>query len=192
MNPGGAKQVEGERGLRQKAIPFRHGIVGVDSAQNRDEVVLECANCSFSSIGAVLLGGDTLELDLMAEEGVLEILGAFVVNNVEFRGMALLDEELVRGLPGVANAGGFAGGYRDGMNGVGVLVVEHEEVIVAAAGGNRKTTCLVGIGLEQVLFAEKRSAELMGARCKLGSKVGGRVVVGGIDGGVVVGGLRRA
>ena len=35
--------------------------------------------------------------------------------------------------PGITNAGAFAVGNADGMNGVGVLMVEKENVVIASA-----------------------------------------------------------
>jgi len=38
---------------------------------------------------------DPLEPDLVAEERVFEVLGAFVVEDVEFGGMTVVDQHLV-------------------------------------------------------------------------------------------------
>jgi hypothetical protein len=72
-------------------------------------------------------------------------LCAFIVEYVEFRGVALVYKEFVCSFPGIANAGAFAVGNTDGMNGIGVLVVEDENIMVATAGGDGEQPCLVGI-----------------------------------------------
>ena len=69
---------------------------------------------------------------------------------MQFRGMTFLDEKVMRGFPGVANAWAFAVWDTDGMDGVGILVVENEHVVVAAAGRDGKQACLIGVGFENV------------------------------------------
>ena len=59
----------------------------------------------------------------------------------------MLDEQFVRLFPCVANAGGFAIGNGDSVDGVGILMVENEEIVVATAGGDVEPTSLIGIGL---------------------------------------------
>jgi hypothetical protein len=48
--------------------------------------------------------------------------------------VALVDKESMCSFPGITNAGAFfAVGNADGMNGVGVLMVEKENVVIASA-----------------------------------------------------------
>ena len=58
-----------------------------------------------------------------------------------------MDKQCVGLFPCIANAGGFAVGNGDGMDGIRVLVIEHENIVIALTGGDMETTCLVRIGL---------------------------------------------
>jgi hypothetical protein len=62
--------------------------------------------------------------------------------------MTLLDEYLVSGFPCIADAGGLSIGKSDGVNGVGVLVIQDKDVVVAAIGRDGKFACLIGVGFE--------------------------------------------
>jgi hypothetical protein len=75
------------------------------------------------------------------------------------------------GEPSVTNAGNFASRDRDGMNGVGILVIHDKDVMVTATGGDRKETGLVRVRLEDCLFGDEHSANLMGAGVQWRSKV---------------------
>jgi len=126
-------------------------------------VILEGPNGTFGGVDSVFFRRDPLEAYLVAEEGIFEVLGAFVVKDVEFGSMTLVDEHLVGGFPSVADGGGFAVGNGDGVDRVCVLVVQHEHVIVATAGGNRKTAGLIGEGFQGRLVVVEHGAELVGA-----------------------------
>ena len=75
--------------------------------------------------------------------------------------MALLHQQFVSLLPGIADARSFA--IWDG-NGVGILMIQDEDVIVATAGGDVETTSLIRVGLQDRLIVEKCDGYLMGAR----------------------------
>ena len=57
----------------------------------------------------------------------------------------MLHKQFVGLLPGIADARSFAiwDGYS--MNGVGILMIQDEDVIVATAGGDVETTSLISI-----------------------------------------------
>ena len=85
----------------------------------------------FRRIDSVNERGDTLELNVIFLEGGFEFLRTLVVKDVEIRWMALLDEELVCGLPCVTECGGLSVGNRYSVDVVGVLVVKDKKVVVA-------------------------------------------------------------
>ena len=60
----------------------------------------------------------------------------------------MLDQQLVGGFPGSANASGLAVGESDSVNGVGVLMIENENVVVASTGRDGKFAGLIGVGFE--------------------------------------------
>jgi hypothetical protein len=86
-----------------------------------------------------------------------------VVEDVEVRRMALLDEEFVCGLPCITECGGLTVWNCDGVNVVGVLVVKDKEVVVATGRENRELTGLIGIALEEWLVVEKHDADVVTA-----------------------------
>jgi hypothetical protein len=106
-------------------------------------MVFESSDSSFCRVDAVNVRGNTLKLNFVFLEGRFEFVRTFIVNDVKIRWMALLDEEFVCGLPCVTECGGFSIGNRDGVNVVGVLIVEDKQVVVAAGGENRKLAGLI-------------------------------------------------
>ena len=93
-------------------------------------------------------------------------MGAFVVQDMQFRGVTLVDEETMCGFPGVTDAGAFAVWNADGMDGIGILVVENEHVVVSAAGRDGKQACLIGVGLENVVLVKDSGANVVRACVK--------------------------
>jgi hypothetical protein len=147
--------------LREETIPFGERKMGVYRAEDGDEVIFEGPDGPFGCIDSVFFRRYALETNLILLKGVFEILRAFVVKNVKLRSMAVMNQGLVSGFPGVAYAGGFAIWNGHCMNGVGVLMVEYEDIMIAAAGGDRKATGLIGIGPENGLRFKEHGAELM-------------------------------
>ena len=83
----------------------------------------------------------------------------------------MLHKHFVGGFPGVADAGGLAIGESDGMDGVGVLVVQNKDVMVATAGRDWEFSCLIRVGFEECLLWDQRSTNLMQAGFKDGGKI---------------------
>ena len=81
-----------------------------------------------------------------------------------------MDEQFVGVLPCIADAFGFAIGDGDGVDGVGILMIEDKEIIFATAGGDVEMTSLIRIGLQKRLIVEKHDSNLMGARLELRGK----------------------
>ena len=68
--------------MRKEAIPFGERKLGVDRAENGNEMILKGPNGTFGSVHTMFLRGDTLELDLVLGKRILKVLRAFVVENV--------------------------------------------------------------------------------------------------------------
>jgi hypothetical protein len=117
-------------------------------------MILEGSDSAFRRIDSVDVRRNTLELDVIFLEGGFQFLRTLVVEDVEIGWMPLLDEEFVCGLPCVSECGGFSVGNRDGVDVVGVLVVQDNQVVVAAGGENRELTCLIGVALEEWCLGE--------------------------------------
>ena len=84
----------------------------------------------------------------------------------------MLYEYLVSGFPCIADAGGLSIGKGDGMNGVGVLVIQDKNVVVTTTGRDGKFACLIRVRFEKCFLGNKGSANLMGSwfkcRCNVG------------------------
>jgi hypothetical protein len=119
----------------------------------------------------VLLGGYTLKGDAILGEGILKGLGAFIVQDVKLRSVALAHERFVSLLPGVTDAGSLTIGNRDCMNGIGILMVQHKYVLIATTGRDMKAACLVRVGFEEVVFVKECCTQLMGWRGKGRGKI---------------------
>ena len=67
------------------------------------------------------------------------------------------------------------------MDRVGVLVIQYEDVVIAATGGDREVASLVRVGLQNLLVGKKHAAKVMlfgiGGETSSGST--GVVTVGG-------------
>ena len=92
----------------------------------------------------------SLEGDIVFMKSVLEILGTFVIKDVKFTGMSMFDEELVGVLPSSTDVGGLTVGNSSGMDRVGVVVVEHKDVMITPTRDCREFASLVGIRLDDV------------------------------------------
>jgi hypothetical protein len=135
--------------------------LGVHGAKDRDKMIFECADGTFSSVGSMFTRRDTLEGDLVAKKGVLEVLGTFVVENVQVDGMTLTTNLFVAGFPGVTNGSSLLVGKCHGVDRVGVLVVQNKNVQVSATGRNRKVTSLIRIGFENFLVREQHATKVV-------------------------------
>lgn len=120
----------------------------------------------------MFFGRDTLKRNLVGDECILALLGAFVVKDAELDWVTLETNLFVERFTCISNARCFAVGESRGVDRIGVLLVEDEDVVVSSAGGNRKLACLVRVGFEDFLLGEEHAAEMV---CS-----GGIVIVVGI------------
>ena len=66
------------------------------------------------------------------------------------------------GFPCVAYTGRFSVGDGHGVDGVGVLVVEDEDIVVSPTGWDWESSRLIRVGFEDSLFFEQHGTELVG------------------------------
>ena len=120
-----------------------HWEVGVVSAYACNEVLLEGANGSLGMVGAVAMRRDKLDVFIGFGHEFLEPGGAFIVKDVQVRLEAAQTEVFVEG--GVAaHEFCFAAIFHGlGEYGVGVIIVEYHDVVVAFAGCGEETAGLV-------------------------------------------------
>ena len=71
---------------------------------------------------------------------------------------------LVCFFPGFADTGSLAIGYSFGVDCVGIVMIQHKNVVVAATGGDREASRLIQVRAEEVTFGKKHDTQLMGRR----------------------------
>ena len=85
IDVGLAKKVEGEYSLGDKAAPQMEGESRVKAGETGDEVTLESVDGFFGRVGAMVVGGGELELDVGLAEETFERRGSLVVALLEHR-----------------------------------------------------------------------------------------------------------
>ena len=127
----------------KEPVPFCDGEVGVNGAECGDEVILECAYSTFRCICSVFFSRDSLEIDCVFCKRIFQILGAFVVEYVQVGWMTLSDEYLVCLFPRVADASSLTIGDGLCMDRIGILMIQHKNIVIAAAGRDWESSRLV-------------------------------------------------
>ena len=84
-------------------VPFLGGGVGVTRGKSSAKMVFECADCTFSSVVAVCIWGDKLEVGVVFAEGFLHGTGALVVEDVDSGGRTVLLEVFMVRPPGFSD-----------------------------------------------------------------------------------------
>ena len=100
---------------------------------------------AFGGVTEVTVGWHALEGDVVLEECLFEVGGAFVVDDVELGDGAVVAEKLVAGGPGGGDVLGLSAGKGACEDGVGVEIVQDEDVLVATGGANGELAGLVGV-----------------------------------------------
>ena len=119
--------------------------VGVTRGESSEKVILECANRTFGGVAVIGIWGGKLEVDIVFAEGFLHGAGAFFVKDVESGSRDVLLEMLVARYPGFGDFQGLLVLQKLGMNGVGIVVVEDEYILVSAGREDREAACMVRV-----------------------------------------------
>ena len=82
MATGGAKKIQGDVALLKKLIPLAEGERWITGGEAGDEVCLPRLNSTFGGVPAVDMRRNALEGDIVFGEGLFDIVGAFVVDDV--------------------------------------------------------------------------------------------------------------
>jgi hypothetical protein len=98
---------------------------------------------AFSSVTAVAVWGNALEVDVVLLESLLKLVGAFIVEDVEVWGVAVGLEVGMQGLPGLSEVTGLAGLEWCGENCIAVVIIYNHDIIVPARGLDWEFSCLV-------------------------------------------------
>ena len=129
--------------MEDVTIPKVHGEAGVVAAYACDEVLLEGADGFLGMVGAVAMRRDKLEVFVGFGHEFIEPGGALIVEDVQGRLESAQTEVFVKG--GVsAHHFCFAAIFHViGKYGVGDILVEYHEVLIAFAGYGGETNGLV-------------------------------------------------
>ena len=140
-----AAQIESEECLGDETVPFLGGEFGVTRGKSSSKVIIECVNCTFGGVAAVCISGDKLEVDILFAEGFLHGTGALFVADVESGSRTVLLEMFVARFPGFGDLQGLMVLQKLDVDGVGVVVVEDEYILVSVGREYREAACLVRV-----------------------------------------------
>ena len=76
------EEVEGQHCLVEETVPFFERKLGVHSAEDGHEMIFKRPDGTFGCINTVFFGRNTLELNVVFSEGILEVLRTFVVQDM--------------------------------------------------------------------------------------------------------------
>ena len=114
-------------------------------AKASNEVGFEGLDCPFRCISSMRSWGNELVINIIVVQKFFEDLGAFIVEFVEFRSAPSVDEFVIKHFESSENCFCVAIGDGGGINQVAVVIIEDKNVVVAGAGREWETTCLVGV-----------------------------------------------
>ena len=136
IEAGGPKKIESSGGLREKMAPQVEGELFVGSTKDGDKMVLERLDGTFSGISAVTVWGDELEVDAFLTKIAFVGSRGFIVKALVTRGESAVHKVLVEEVErsdvfqlGTVLQGG-------GEDCIAIINVAHQDVFVAAAGGD--------------------------------------------------------
>jgi hypothetical protein len=96
-----AEKVKGNISLWHEEIPFGEGEFWVTCSQARAKMVFPGLDGSFGGVAAVAVRRDTLEVDVVFFKSLLELVRAFVIEDVEVGCISVGLEPGVEGCPGI-------------------------------------------------------------------------------------------
>ncbi len=154
-----AEEIESKLSLWEQQVPEVRGKNGIDARQDRQAVVLECANGGLRLIAAVHVRRDELKLGVPLEgDGFLISSAGFIFQDLEFNSEAMGRQLCHDGIVGgnvMAVITGLEGLLE---NEVAIGIVGDHHILVARARLDRETTCVVcvepaeGVDLDEDLI----------------------------------------
>jgi hypothetical protein len=147
IDAGATKKIEGNEGLGEEAVPKMQGEIRVRGAEASNKVILEGAYGSFGGITTVQMGGCQLKVDVFRGHEGLEGGRGFVVEALKLWTQAALGKESVSTFVGGQNLRAGLVLHEFDMDGVAIVIVKNEHVVVAGTGGSEETARLVRVDL---------------------------------------------
>ena len=135
--------VECECSLWKEAVPEVEWELWISAAETSDEVVLKGLDGTFGRIASVdscrcFLECYVLIVDVVFEEGT-----AFVIKHVEFGGKTSTDENVMYSGEGFNVVGRGSIEHWMSVDGVAVIMIEDEDVVVALTGWEYESSSLI-------------------------------------------------
>ena len=118
--------------MGDETVPLLGGEVGVSRGKSSAKMIFECADCTFEGVAAVGIWEENLEVDVVLAEGFLNDTGELIVEDVESGVCTVLLKVLMARIPGFSDLQGLPVLDKLGVDGVGVVVVEDEYILVYA------------------------------------------------------------
>lgn len=159
----GTEEIQSDVSLGHQEIPFGDGEFGIASGEARTKVVFPSLDRSFGGVAAMAVGRDQLEVDVVFFKCFFEVIGAFIVKDVEIWSVAIGLQTGVQAGPGFGDLAGLASFEGLGQDGVAIIIVEYHDVVVAAGRLDGEPACLVGVGFFKVFGLEDGGEDRVGA-----------------------------
>ena len=115
-----------------ETVPTLGGCVGVARGESSAKMIFECADRTFGRVAAVGIWGDKSEVNVVLAEGFLHGTGALVVEDVDSGVYNMLLQVFMACLPGFSDLQGLPFLEKLGVDVVGAVVVEEEDILVSA------------------------------------------------------------
>jgi hypothetical protein len=115
----------------------------VCAAEASNEMILESLDCTFGPVATMKAGRSQLVVDVFVGHEVFEELRGFIVKAMQFGTEATALEEAKNCFVGDLDGGLLAIWNWLSMDGIAVLVLKDEDILVATGGGHNKATGLV-------------------------------------------------
>ena len=112
-------------------------------AESCNEVIFECADCSFSCIATMDAWGHNLAINFFSLHEFFENCRAFVVESVKLGFEASSAEDIAAGLEGFKNLLSFTTLEWSGHYGVRVIIIQDKDIFVSLGRCGGKFACLV-------------------------------------------------
>jgi hypothetical protein len=120
----------------------------------------------------MFLRWDALEEHIVFGKRLAEIGRTLIVQNVEFGWVPEMKEVKMSSFPSVPNCGCETIWNGKRVNGVGIVMIQEENVVVAPIRRCVEVARLIRIRLEECCFGDEHGADLMRTWFQQGSKVG--------------------
>ena len=121
---------ESDHGLVNETILFLGGKVRIVRSEFGAKTIFECVNHTFCGIAEGGVQGDKLKVNVVFGERFLHGVGALIVEDVDSGVYTVLFEVFVARRPGCSDIQGLSVLENLGVDGVGVEVVEDEDLLI--------------------------------------------------------------